>query len=92
MDAETFPSFPFRLLADGRLLTVEPTLYGARLCIGDADDAINHTDVWCYPDQAAAIAAMDAWNGEGEPTGWHRHPSSGRRRPGGDPAREHVRE
>ena len=34
---------------------------------------------------------MDKWDGTGEPEGWMRHPSSGRRRPGGDPAQEHVR-
>ena len=25
-----------------------------------------------------------------EPTGWMRHPTTGRRRPGGDPAAEYV--
>lgn len=38
----------------------------------------------------AAVAALIAWNGEGEPSGWMRHPETGRRRPGGDPAGEYV--
>jgi len=33
---------------------------------------------------------MEAWDGEGEPTGWMRHPASGRRRPGGDETKEYV--
>ena len=30
------------------------------------------------------------WDGNGEPEGWYRHVPSGRRRPGGDPAKEHT--
>jgi hypothetical protein len=33
----------------------------------------------CYPDYASARAALDAWDGRGEPQGWTRHPASGRR-------------
>lgn len=47
-------------------------------------------DRWCYHTYAQAKAALMAWDGEGEPTGWHRHPDSGRRRPDGDPTREYV--
>ena len=36
--------------------------------------------------------AMQVWDGTGEPSGWCRHPATGRRRPGGDPATEFVRE
>jgi hypothetical protein len=33
-----------------------------------------------------------AWNppAEPEPADWMRHPKSGRRRPGGDPAKEYI--
>lgn len=48
-------------------------------------------DRWCYHTFEAAKAALDAWDGEGEPTGWHRHPDTGRRREDGDPQRETVR-
>jgi hypothetical protein len=47
-------------------------------------------DRWCYETYAKAKAALDAWDGEGEPAGWHRHPDTGRRREGGDPAKEEV--
>lgn len=34
---------------------------------------------WCYKGYAKAKAAFDAWDGTGEPLGWHRHPDTGRR-------------
>ena len=39
-----------------------------------------YEDRWCYETLQDAIAALSEWNGEGEPEGWHRHPTSGRRR------------
>ena len=51
---------------------------------------LGYEERWCYDTEAGAKAAFAAWNGEGEPTGWHRHPATGRRRPGGDPAKEYV--
>ncbi|MEW1959789.1 hypothetical protein [Kineococcus sp. NPDC059986] len=49
-----------------------------------------YTDRWCYHDVYAAVRAAEAWDPaqEDEPTGWHRHPLSGRRRPDGDPSKE----
>ncbi len=35
---------------------------------------------WCYSTLTDAQGALDDWNGEGEPQGWHRHLPSGRRR------------
>ncbi len=43
-------------------------------------DPYCYEDRWCYKSEAEALAALDAWDGRGEPTGWHRHPNSGRRR------------
>ena len=42
-----------------------------------------HGNRWCYESYEAAKEALDAWNGEGEPDGWHRHPTTGRRRHNG---------
>lgn len=38
-------------------------------------------DRWCYSTFDKAMDAFSAWDGADgtEPTGWHRHPSSGRR-------------
>ncbi len=38
---------------------------------------------WCYKSYDAAKSALDAWDGTGEPDGWHRHPGTGRRRENG---------
>lgn len=36
---------------------------------------------WCYADYDKARAGLDSWTGADgtEPTGWHRHPDTGRR-------------
>ncbi len=49
-------------------------------------------DRWCYHTYTLAWHALDAWTGDedSEPQGWHRHPSSGRRRPDGDASKEYV--
>jgi len=80
-----------RRLDDGRVLVVYPLLWGnARLCCGP-DDGLTIDNEWHYESSDLAIFAAAVWDGENEPTGWHRHPSSGRRRPEGDEAREYVR-
>lgn len=43
---------------------------------GDRASVINR---WDYHDARDALAALRRWDGTGEPTGWHRHPYSGRR-------------
>jgi hypothetical protein len=62
-------------------------------------DPTVYVDRWCYRDLEAAAAAARGWDtaaawtgrpGGPEPTGWHRHPGTGRRRPGGDPTKEYV--
>jgi len=42
--------------------------------------AIGYEDRWCYHELVDALGALEDWNGQGEPEGWHRHPLSGRRR------------
>jgi|SRR5579863_2807663 len=81
---------PRRILPDGREATVTKMMYTARLNIGLPGEQY-YDDGWCYETVPAAVAAMNAWDPEKdeEPTGWHRHPTSGRRRPGGDPTQEY---
>lgn len=38
-----------------------------------------YEDRWCYHTYEKAKAALDAWDGTGEPRGWHRHPNTDRR-------------
>jgi len=49
-------------------------------------------DVWDYEGPVAAIEALIRILEETdeEPTGWIRHPATGRRRPGGDQSQEYV--
>jgi hypothetical protein len=72
-------------------LGVLPMTFGkGRLCSGLS--FCGHEDLWCYESLPEALAAMHAWNPENEeePTGWFRHPITGRRRPNGDSLQEYV--
>ncbi len=84
-------------LLDGRWLVLYPLMWGAsRLTITRASATLGEAllefidDTWDYETHEAGLKAM-GWDGKGEPTGWHRHPASGRRRPGGNPENEYVR-
>lgn len=69
-----------RRLDDTRFVAVTPFMYTHAIIIGWIGDTTGYEDRWCYHDAGTAIAAASAWDGVGEPEGWHRHPSSGRRR------------
>ena len=71
----------FRKLGDGRAIWIYPMMYTFKLCIGPLGSPW-FDDGWCYKDLPSAHAAFDAWdpNVQPEPTGWVRHPSTGRRR------------
>lgn len=78
----------YRAFENGRDAMVMPLLFTYAI-IADLTPAY-YGDRWCYHSYAAAKVALDTWDGEGEPTGWHRHPDSGRRRENGDPVRETI--
>lgn len=78
-----------KLLPDGRVAFLYRLMFTCAVCVGPLADGC-YDDRWCYHSEVAARAALDAWDGTGEPQGWHRHPFSGRRRPDGDAAREYV--
>ena len=58
---------------------IQPKMYTHAIVKGRIGDVTGIDDVWCYPNYRAAKAALDPWDGTGEPIGWHRHPPSGRR-------------
>jgi hypothetical protein len=70
-----------RRLPDGRLCGVKRLLFHWTIHVGIT--FTGHDERYCYATFAGAASALEAWDGEGEPDGWHKHPSSGRRR---DPA------
>lgn len=76
---------------DGRRIAILPLLYTAAVIIGPEHNPLNaYDDRWCYDTIPHAYRAALAWDGTGEPAGWHRHPDSGRRREAGDPTQEFV--
>ena len=82
-----------RDLGDGRSIWLRQMLFNWLLSIGPTEAQWYET-TWEYTDPARAVVAFLSWDpaSEPEPAGWYRHPSSGRRRPDGDPAREYVSE
>lgn len=68
-----------RPLGDGRYACIAPMAFTHAILVGRIGDMAGYGDRWCYRDYSAARCALDAWDGRGEPVGWHRHPDSGRR-------------
>lgn len=68
-----------KLLPVGRYACIRPKAFTHAIIVGRIGDYYGIDDTWCYQDLGAALAALAAWNGRGEPVGWHRHPASGRR-------------
>lgn len=81
----------WRALPDGYEITVYAMTFGkARLNYGEEGGCI--LDGFCYESVGRAIEAATLWDGQGDPLdGWHRNPYTGRRREGGDAAKEHRR-
>jgi hypothetical protein len=78
---------------DARYACVADFIYTHAIIVGAWKDRGGYDDRWCYESRNQAKAALVNWGlakFEGEPQGWHRHPRSGRRRPGGDVSREYV--
>lgn len=75
--------------ANSKTAWVWRMMYGGRISIGTRG-FLTLDDCWCYDSVELAVKALEAWDGDGEPTGWKRHPASGRRRPEGDESKEYV--
>lgn len=90
VEEQTRDCVAHREMADGRLLCVYEMLFGnGRLCVGPVGVGW-FDDLWCYDTVELALEQLRTWDGTGEPTGWKRHPRTGRRRPDGDAALEYV--
>jgi hypothetical protein len=66
-------------LPGGRYAAIYPKAYTHAIVTARIGDHYGIDTSWCYSARAEAKAALDAWDGSGEPTGWIRHPDSGRR-------------
>lgn len=82
-----------RELENGMVVHVAPLMFTAAIYVSPRRGAFSYDDRWCYDSTDAALAAAERWVGDypgSEPFGWHRHPSTGRRRPMGNPDGEYV--
>jgi hypothetical protein len=84
------PCWGVRWLPDGRELTLLPLSRGTVQLGVSRDRKGFYEDSWYFDTLARGWDALVGWDGTGEPEGWSRHPSSGRRRPSGDAAQEYV--
>lgn len=63
----------------GYYAVVQPKAFTHAIILGRIGDRLGYDTHWCYATRTDAVAALDRWNGTGEPTGWMRHPDTGRR-------------
>ncbi|EPX77970.1 hypothetical protein [Salipiger mucosus] len=69
-----------RDLEDGRFACLLDLMFTTAIIVGRIGDTSGYDDRWCYKTYEMAKDALTAWDGVGEPDGWHRHPLTGRRR------------
>lgn len=79
-----------RPIGNGLYAAINPLIFTHAIIIGKIGDRCGIDDRWCYESYEKALAALTAWDGIGEPQGWHRHPASGRRRPWGNQVEEYT--
>ena len=68
-----------RVINDGFYAAIKRFAFTHAIIVGEIGDRNCYLDRWCYRSPMVARAALEAWDGTGEPSGWHRHPSTGRR-------------
>lgn len=71
---------------------IMPMIFNHRVGIGSTTPNSMLDDAWCYDDFTQALQALNRWDPDidWEPSGWKRHPMSGRRRPDGNKHLEYV--
>lgn len=79
-----------KTIGGGRFAAIKPLMFHWTMIIGRIGDRCGYEDRWCYENRQKAEAALHAWDGTGEPTGWHRHPRTSRRRVGSNPEKEYI--
>lgn len=66
-----------KFFPDGECAWIARMVYTCAILYGFEE--LGHRDRWCYETAADARRALEEWDGQGEPEGWHRHPPTGRR-------------
>lgn len=77
-------------LGDGIYAAIRRLMYHWTMIVGMVGDINGYEDRWCYATRELAEKGIREWDGNGEPSGWHRNPRTGRRRTNGDPKTEYV--
>ncbi|MBO9428582.1 hypothetical protein [Sulfitobacter sp. R18_1] len=67
-------------IGNGNYACIMPLMFTHAIIKGRIGNLNSYEDRWCYSSLEKAQEALDAWDGVGEPEGWHRHPMTGRRR------------
>lgn len=67
-----------RELPDGRIIALTRFIHTWGLIVDI--DPTGYADRYCYHHPVPALAAFLNWTGTGDPEGWHRQTSTGRRR------------
>lgn len=87
------PESHVRVLDDGSYVLAHRLMFHWMLVRGAAESPEFYDDRYCYQTEEMVLQALASYPQEGgmfEPTGWHRHPPTCRRRPDGDASREYV--
>lgn len=80
-------------VGDNKWVGLMPLMFHWTMHSGQIGDQTSYDRRWCYADRAKADAGLAEWASRDfvdSPTGWHREPMSGRRRPDGDASREYI--
>lgn len=70
---------PPKLFGDGRWAAVYRRMFNARLIVGEIGDESPTSITGGTRNVLSAAAALEVWDGAGEPVGWFRHAATGRR-------------
>jgi hypothetical protein len=89
---ETFDVGVFRTEHGALDVALLKFAYTSAVILREENNPFVYLDRWCYHDAKAALVGATCWleSENAEPTGWHRHPMTGRRRPDGNPALEYI--
>jgi hypothetical protein len=80
-----------RRFDDHRYVAIAPFIYTVGIIRGDLTDKAGYSDRWCYKNVQEALVHATIWTpDQAEPMGWHRSPTTGRRRPDGDESKEYT--
>lgn len=69
-----------RVLDEHRYAAIMPFMFTHAIIVGRLGNLNTYDDRWCYHGYQVAKAALDTWDGRGEPENWHRHSATGRRK------------